>query len=208
VAPARLLLTGGSPGDGVTTTVAELGLTLARAGYSVLLVDLDPRDGGLAARLGFLERDPLPDVLARGQRWETAVAGVPGATGLHLLTMGVQGPLGIPDDVASALPDVLADAADTAFDYVLVDAPPPAESPHALQVADAVDGVVLVLRPGRTRLADLETALGTLSRAGRRPLGLVIVGGRRPSPPPDLAPAARQPETAPGAETRPRPART
>lgn len=206
VVPRRLLLAGGSPGDGVTTTVAELGHTLARAGYSVLLVDLDPRDGGLAARLGVAEPDPLPDVLARGQRWEVAVAAVPSAPGLHLLAMGAQGPLGIPDDVASALPDVFAEAVVTTFDYVLVDAPPLAESAHALQVADAVEAVVLVLRPGRTRLTDVETALGALNRAARRPLGLVIVGGRGPTPPPDRARPARQPESAPGAETRARPA--
>jgi Mrp family chromosome partitioning ATPase len=218
-APRRLLFAGGSPGDGVTTTVAELGYTLARGGHSVLLVDLDPRGGGLAARLGVPEPAPLPDVLGRGQRWghhrvqigvaeATAVAGVPDAPGLHLLTMGAQGPLGIPDDLASALPDVLAEAAETTFDYVLVDAPPPAESPHALQIADAVEGVLLVLRPGRTRLTDVETALGTLSRAGRRPFGLVIVGGRGPTPLPDPAPAARRPGNAPSPETRAQPAET
>jgi len=202
VAPARLLLTGGSPGDGVTTTVAELGHTLARAGYAVLLVDLDPRGGGLAARLGVADAEPLPDVLGRGERWDVAVAAVPSAPGLHLLAMGAQGPLGIPDDVASALPAMLAEAVTTTwFDYVLVDAPPAAESAHVLQIAGAVDAVVLVLRPGRTRLMDVETALGTLNRAGRRPLGLVIVGGPGPAAP-DRASAPRQPEDAPGAEMR------
>src|SRR5215211_1589876 len=39
--PRRLLFARSSSGDGVTTSVAELGLTLARAGHQVLLVDLD-----------------------------------------------------------------------------------------------------------------------------------------------------------------------
>lgn len=203
VPPSCLLLTGGSLGDGVTTTVAELGHTLARTGYSVLVVDLDPRGHGLAARLGVTEPDSLLDVLGRGQGFDAAVAAVPSAPGLHLLAMGAQGPLGIPDDVASALRDALAQAKATTFDYVLVDAPPPAESAHALQVADAVDAVVLVLRPGRTRLTDVETGLATLNRAARRPLGLVIVGGRGPAPPPDPAPAVRQPENARRGTARP-----
>jgi polysaccharide biosynthesis transport protein len=73
------------------------------------------------------------------------------------------------------------------FDYVLIDAPPLAESGEALRVASAVDAVVLVLRLGKTPLPDLETALDLLARAQQQPDGLLLVGGRVSAPSGDQA---------------------
>ena len=184
--PRRLLFIGASTGDGVTTSVGELGLTLARVGRDVLMVDLNTRKPQLARRLGAPEVTPLATVLAGGGHWERATASVPGEQGLRVLAVGEQGPLGIPDGVAADLPEVLA-AARERFDYVLIDAPPLTESGEALRVTSAVDAIVLVLRPGQTRLADLESALAILGRALWTPAGLVLVGGRVPAPPGDPA---------------------
>jgi succinoglycan biosynthesis transport protein ExoP len=173
-----ILLAGVSPRDGVTTSVAELGLTLGRAGHDVLLVDVDTREPQLAARLGVKEPLALSDVSAP----EDAVASVPDAPNVMLLAVGRHELMGIPDDIAADLPAVLEDARNE-FDYVLLDAPPLAESSEALQVVSAVDAVVLVLRPGSTRVADLETVLGMLDRAGRRPDGILLVGGHGPGAP-------------------------
>jgi succinoglycan biosynthesis transport protein ExoP len=173
-----ILLAGVSPRDGVTTSVAELGLTLVRAGNDVLLVDIDTREPQLAGRLGAEEPRALSDV----PTYEDALVAVPDVPGLKLLAVGRQGSMGIPDDVAAELPTVLKRAR-ARFDYVLVDAPALAESGEALQVVSAVDAVVLVLRPGSTRVADLEIALGILDRAGRRPEGILLVGGRGPGAP-------------------------
>jgi Mrp family chromosome partitioning ATPase len=177
----RLLLTGASEGDGTTSTVAELGLTLARAGCTVLLVDLNTRHPELAERLGAPPPPALGAVLAADESWQRAVVTVPRARGLTLLAIGAQGPLGLSDDVAAALPEVLT-AARATHDYVLLDVPPPAESGEALQAAAAVDAAVLVLRPGHTRIADLDATLGVLGRAGRRPEGLLVIGGGGPAP--------------------------
>ncbi len=184
-----VLLAGVSEGDGVTTSVAELGLTLVRAGHEVLLVDLDTREPTLAARLGAPQPAPLSEILRAGEYWARGSVVVPGSPRLKLVAIGRHGPMGIPDEVAAELPQVLAEARG-AFDYVLLDAPPLSVSGEALQVASAVDAVVLVVRPGSTRLVDLETALDMLDRAGRRPEGLLLVGGRRSAPPPraDAAP--------------------
>jgi len=190
----RVLLAGVSAGEGATTSVAELGLTLARAGHDVLLLDADTREPTLAARLG--ARQPAP--LSTSAVAEDDVVAVPNAPRLKLRAIGPQGPMGIPDDVAARLPGWLA-AARAEFDYVLVDAPPLAESPDAFQLAGAVDAVVLVVRPGRTRLIDLEAGLGMLERTGGRPQGLLIVGGRAPAAPSDTSPVRASDGAASGA---------
>jgi len=183
-AARRILFAGGSSGDGVTTSVAELGLTLARAGHEVLVVDLDARNPQLAAQLG-VSHTTLAG-LAGNDEWESAIATVPGAHGLKLLAVGAHGPLGIPEDIAAELREVLAVTGER-FDYVLIDAPPLADSAEALRVSVAVDAVVLVVRPGRTRLLDLETTLDVFERVGLTPAGLLLVSGRAPAPPGDPA---------------------
>jgi Mrp family chromosome partitioning ATPase len=142
-------------------------------------MDLNTRKPQLARRLGAPDVTPLATVLAAGGDWESGTASVPDEQGLRLLAVGAQGPLGIPDDVAADLPEVLA-AARERFDYVLIDAPPLTESGEALRVTSAVDAVVLVLRPGKTRLVDLESVLAILQRALWTPAGLLLVGGRVP----------------------------
>lgn len=194
----RVLFSSGSAGDGVTTSVAELGLTLARAGHDVLVVDLNVRRPQLATRLGIAEAPSLSAVTVAGDRWEAAVAAVPGGRGLKVLSIGAHGSLGIPDQVAVELPHILDEAGDR-FDYVLIDAPPLGISAEALRVASAVDFVVLLLRPGRTRLHDLEVAVDLLRRADRVPHGLLVVGGRLSAPPADPAAIGPEVEPAPGA---------
>jgi Mrp family chromosome partitioning ATPase/capsular polysaccharide biosynthesis protein len=182
----RLLLAGASAGDGVTTCVAELGLTLARAGHRVLVVDLDTRHPDLAGRLGVTQPSALAEVRSKGEHWDSGLPTVPGSARLRVVTVGAYGSLGIPDDIAEALPRMLGQAR-RHFEYVLIDAPPLAESGEALRIAAAVDAVVLVLRPGRTPVQDLETSLDLLARVDMRPEGMLLVGGRAATPPVDVA---------------------
>jgi Mrp family chromosome partitioning ATPase len=199
-----ILLVGGSAGDGVTTCAADLGSTLARAGHDVLVVDLDARDPKLATRLGAADPPALASLAARDS-WTSALVSVPRVPGLRLAAVGRQGAFGIPDEVAATLPKMLSAAAER-FEYVVVDAPPIADSAEALRVAAGVDAVLLVVRPGNTRVVELESALDLMERAGGRPAGLLVVGGPAARSEPIAAEAA--PEPAPGAapvEERSRP---
>jgi Mrp family chromosome partitioning ATPase/capsular polysaccharide biosynthesis protein len=196
--PRRILFAGGSPRDGVTTSVAELGLTLARAGHDVLAVDLNARNPQLATRLGVPNVTTLSAILAAGDDWDAAIMSVRGAERLKLLAIGAHGSLGIPDEVAVELPPILA-AARERFEYVLIDAPPLAVSAEALRIAWAVDAVVLVVRPNKTRRSELEAAVNLLRRADRVPHGLLAVGGRVAAPPADPAAVGLETERAPDA---------
>jgi len=194
----RVLFVGASAGDGVTASVAQLGLTLAGAGHDVLLVDLDPRASELAAWVGAPAPPALSDILAARETWRSALADVPGVPRVKVLAVGAQGPLGIPDDVAAKLPRVLAEARAT-FDFVLVDAPPLAGSGEALRVVSGVDAVVVVVRPGKTLLGELESACELLGRAGKRPDGLLVVGGHGQPPASDQPAVSPRLDSAPGA---------
>jgi tyrosine-protein kinase len=175
--PRSVLLAGVTAGDGTTTCVAEFGRALAGLGHDVLLVDADPIRPQLAARLGM--RSPaLPTLAAEGSEDSGAplvdVASVPG---LKLLTVAEPGTPAPHNMVRGRRRQVRLDVP-ARFDYVIVDTAPVAESPESLRILPAVDAVVLVVRPTRTRIDDLDTALSLLRRTDARVEGLLVVSGR------------------------------
>jgi Mrp family chromosome partitioning ATPase len=61
-------------------------------------------------------------------------------------------------------------------DYVLVDTPPLLPVADASALAPATDGVLLVVRFGRTRKDQLERAAAHLQQVNARTLGVVLNG--------------------------------
>jgi Mrp family chromosome partitioning ATPase len=62
----------------------------------------------------------------------------------------------------------------SAYDRVILDTPVTLGLPDVKSVAECCDGVVLVIRSGKTDLDDIEECLDLLDR--RRVLGLVLNG--------------------------------
>jgi len=60
------------------------------------------------------------------------------------------------------------------YDTVLIDTPPVLSVTDAAALAPCVDGVVLVAKPGATRLRDLQRAYEQLRAGGARVLGVVL----------------------------------
>jgi Mrp family chromosome partitioning ATPase len=60
------------------------------------------------------------------------------------------------------------------YDLVIVDAPPLLGFAEPLQMATAVDGVVVVARAGRTTRKAVATVLATLNRVRAKTVGLVL----------------------------------
>lgn len=81
-----------------------------------------------------------------------------------------------------APPHVLADARVGAmlvelrrqFGYVVVDVPAVLQFADGIQISRLVDGVVVVIRSGRTKREQVERAIGLLSEAGAKVLGTVL----------------------------------
>jgi capsular exopolysaccharide synthesis family protein len=177
--PRSIMVTSASRGDGKTTSVAQLGHTLAESGLDVLLIDFDLRSPELAQVLVVdVERD-LRQVVTTGRHWKDAVKDVDGADGLRLLVAGRPGD--DPAFLAEWVIDVLKAAA-SEYDCVIIDTPALAEVGDALKLSRAVDAILLVTRLTRTPARSLEIATELLRRTGRPVAGVVAIGsnGHRP----------------------------
>jgi succinoglycan biosynthesis transport protein ExoP len=166
-----LLVTSSAQGDGKSSVVANLGLSLARSGRTVLLVDGDLRKPALH-RLFDLSNDVGLTHILSGREIDPQIR--PSAVaGLSILTAGP-----LPPNASALLESfdlrTLFDALGERFDVVIVDTPPVLGAEDTLMLAQAIDGVVLVVPSSRVLPDGLEGALSELGRLHVPLVGIVV----------------------------------
>jgi Mrp family chromosome partitioning ATPase/capsular polysaccharide biosynthesis protein len=177
--PRAVLFTSPSRGDGKTTTIVGFARELAGAGRMTILMDLDLRSPRLATALGVeLTRD-ITAALTGRNRLAPALTAVPRTPNLKLAG-AVPGDGGAMLERAGRVMPQLLDEGRRSADYVLIDTPPLGEVSDALQVMDAVDDVVIVVRLGNTRPGHLRTMRELLERMGRTVSGYIVIGAEGP----------------------------
>jgi len=166
------VVTSAIPGEGKSTTTANLAIALAQAGAKVLLVGADLRKPKMSHYLGIEGSVGLTDVLIGRielaeavQRW--------GRTDLFLLPSG-QIPPNPSELLGSALMDDLIRRLNKDFDVVLYDAPPLLPVTDAAVLARLVGGCLVLVASGMTNSPELETALATLENVDAPVSGIVL----------------------------------
>lgn len=170
--PARtILLAEASASADRATIAANLAGALASAGDTTLLVDADLRRPSLHTLFGVANDRGVSTFLTG--RDATLPAQVTGVSHLTLLPAGPT-----PADPASLLASdqfrALLTLAGESAEFVIVDAPPVTAVADALGIAAIVDGVLLIVRAGRTRRAAAQGAKEQLLRVGANLLGVVL----------------------------------
>jgi len=167
-----------SPGsdEGKTLVSSELARSLAASGSRVLLLDADLRHPSVHRVLGLEAERGLAQMLATGDV-EDAIPFGTSHERLMALPVGER-----PKDPAELLHSAhmapLLSRLREEYDYILIDTPPIGLVADALVLAEAADGIVLVLREGRTSKSLLQEALNWLEPFRDRLLGLVYNGER------------------------------
>jgi Mrp family chromosome partitioning ATPase/capsular polysaccharide biosynthesis protein len=197
VRPPRVILcVSADAGDGKSTTVAALALTLSAAGERVAVIEADFRRPVQSRLLGVSGPQGLADVLTGRLTLEEAIQGVSlvrpeagvasaqapaGGTATLVESAGAISVLRGATEVANPpallsrpemaeLPRSLADD----FDYVLIDAPPPLQVSDVMPLLGAVDGILIVARIGHTRETSAQRLMQLLKRTPSAPvLGVV-----------------------------------
>jgi capsular exopolysaccharide synthesis family protein len=192
-----VLVTSAIPEEGKTTVTLRLAAALAGAGQGVLAIEADLRrptftdyfsiqfPHGLSGVL--IGATPFEDVVTRvhtsyalaapteegDEAWTTAPF-------IEVVPAGVVPPN--PNELlaGNALPQVLREAKSHA-DIVLVDSAPLVPVGDAIPIANAVDGVLLVVKLGESRRDELRRALKLLGTLRSKVIGVVITNADRPS---------------------------
>src|SRR6266545_2542965 len=178
-----IVITSAYSGEGKSTTAANLGVVLARAGKHVTLVSADLRRPRLHE---FFNRDGhigLIDVLAGQTTLNQVLQEVTLPThgfdtslaSLRLLPSG-----SVSDDpgellTSTTMARVLAEI-ETLSDIVLIDVPPVLPVTDALVVAEVTKNVLLVIGPKASTRPAITAARQQLDRVGARILGGVLNG--------------------------------
>jgi Mrp family chromosome partitioning ATPase len=166
--PRRVILvTSPGPEEGKTVTVGNLGITLAKhVKGGVVIVDADLRRPRLHALLGIAREPGLVDVLTGTTPLDQALVSIP-ELGLSILPAGRTH--GRPDELlgSAQIRGLIGDLR-RRFERMLLDS----AAADIAAVQAVADGVLLVVRAGRTTLPAIDRALGALPAA--RLLGLVL----------------------------------
>lgn len=194
--PRTILVTGGEPGSGKTTVTANLAVTLAQAGRSVIVVDCDLRRPGLHEQFDLPNRMGVAEVLHDLDRLDFALQQTP-IPGLKILTAGrlstgrerqpsKQAP-SQPSGRSSSLEprdpiELLGSEAMASLvrrlgsgaDIVLLDSPPALAVADAAVLASNVDGIVLVAARGQATPHSLQRTQEQIENLGGKVLGVVF----------------------------------
>jgi len=174
------LVTSPSAGDGTTTVVANIGVSLATAARPVLLIDGNLYRPRLHTVFGLPNDIGLTSVISGDATLDAAIHVLPEHPGVHVLTAGP--PVADPASLLAgpAAEQIMAAAASSA-PVVFVDGPPLLPVTGGVVLADLAAGVLVVTRAGRTSRSELASALELVARTGTPVLGVVLnaVRGKR-----------------------------
>jgi non-specific protein-tyrosine kinase len=168
-----LLVTSPSPGEGKTTTAANLAIVMAQTGQQVVLLDCDLRRPSIHRMFQLPNNTGLTTALLQSN---TAAAEFLRDTNVSNLKVMTTGP--VPPNPAELLGSgrmlELLDQLQDKANMVIIDSPP------VLAVADSAilsthsDGTILVVSAGETRFDVLIRAVERLHGVGVRPLGVIL----------------------------------
>ncbi len=169
---ASLVFTSPGPGEGKSTTVANLAAVLAARGDRTLLIDADLRRGELHDAFDLLRSPGLSDLLV-GELDQREAIRPTIRPNFDFLPAGKRPPN--PSELlgSQAMADLLAAWRDE-YRWVLLDAPPVLAVTDAAVMAALADGAVVVLRAGETDRRAGWQAVHQLRRVNARVVGGVL----------------------------------
>lgn len=167
-----LLLTSAAPAEGKSTAIIHLAVAHAEQGKRTLIIDADLRRPSIHKKLELTPGKGLSNALLGEIDWKSGLMAVDHWPDLKILPAGTASRRAS-DLIGAMLIDIL-DEAVKEFDLILVDAPPLLGFAETMQVATAVDGVVVMARAGQTSRREVATVLATLKRLRANTLGLVL----------------------------------
>ncbi|ARK32465.1 CpsD/CapB family tyrosine-protein kinase [Halalkalibacter krulwichiae] len=167
-----ILVTSAGPGEGKSTTAANLAVVMAQTGQSVLMIDADMRKPTAHYTFSTPNLTGLTNVLTKQSSLEQAIQ----ETKIENLSLLTCGP--IPPNPAellnSRMMGLILERAQEMFDVIILDSPPVMAVTDAQILSSKCDGTVLVVSSGKTEREGVKKAKELLQKANAHILGAVL----------------------------------
>ena len=170
--PRTLLVTSPQPTDGKSFTAANLAAVIAQGGKSVILVDADLRHPTLHRTFDLPLEPGLTEALLAAEDRPRALRQTE-VEHLRVVSVGSRAPDSTELLASQTFKRFIADLREQA-DVVVLDSPPVLAVADAAVLSTLVDGVVLVMDVGKTRIPAAVQAAERIASVGGLILGVVL----------------------------------
>lgn len=167
-----IVISSSLPGEGKTSTTANLAVVLAQLNKRVLLIDADLHKPRQHEIFRVSNRAGLVSALAENMKLDEIITAT-SIPGLDLITAGPLSPNPSGLLASDAMTSLLAEVA-AIYDYVLIDSPPVSAVADAIVIGNHCDGLVLCVEGGRTPREIVARVRDKLLRSNVRILGVLI----------------------------------
>lgn len=168
----KIMITSSGPREGKSTTAANLAVSMAQSGKSVLLIDADMRNPTQHKLFGLSNMEGLSVSLVQDQGSRAFIQATE-VSGVSVLPGGPIPPNPAELVGSKRMKHLIADLSGQ-FDVVLIDTPPIIAVTDAAIIAQEVDGVILVLASGEVNKDFALRAKDQLEKVGAKILGAVL----------------------------------
>lgn len=167
-----LVVTSSGPGEGKSTVMANLAVTIAQSGKKVLLIDCDFRKPTVHKNFGLPNAEGLTNILAQNKKIEESV-NVTNVPNLYIITSGPTPP-NPAELLGTKRMKVVLNEFKQLFDIVLIDAPPVLAVTDAQILSTLSNGVIIVASYGQADKYALVKTKEYIEKVGGKVLGVVI----------------------------------
>lgn len=167
-----IAVTSANPGEGKSTTAANLAISLSQVGKKVILIDGDMRKPIQHKRFGLLNQRGLSGVVSNMDVLDKAI-NKEVADHLDILTSGSLPPN--PSELlASEQMRTLLQQLEQEYDYVIIDTPPINVVSDTLGLASMIGGLVLVTKFAQTSYEEIKNSLKKVDMGNMDVLGFTL----------------------------------
>lgn len=173
----RILVTSSEPGEGKSTTAGNIALSFSQEDKKVIIVDCDLRKPTIHKKFNISNEKGLSDAIINKETIGDIIKDYVYSynENLDIIPAG-KIPPNPSEMLSSRAMEELLKILDREYDYVILDSPPVHAVTDAQIISTKVDGVILVVRAGKTKKESVVSAKASLDKVNAKIIGTVLNG--------------------------------